>query len=64
MTVACPRYSAGDDLSTLRQIISEERDVFVVNVPYLIRAEATELTALKKSRSFQSLLLNKPIEHS
>jgi len=57
MPVACSRYSAGDDLPALRQIIPEERYVFVVDVPYFIRAEATEFAALKKPRSFQILLL-------
>ena len=57
MPVAGPRYAAGNDLATLRQIISEKRNVFVIDVPHFIRTEAAELAALKKPRSFQILLL-------
>ena len=57
MPVACSRYTARDNLPSFRQIIPEKRYVFVVDVPHFIRAEAAELAALKKPRSFQILLL-------
>jgi len=59
MPVACSRYATRDDLPAFRQIISEERNVFIIDMTHFIGTEATKLAALKKPRSFQILLLNK-----
>jgi hypothetical protein len=59
MSVACSRYATRDDLPAFRQIISEERNVFINDMTHFIGTEATKLAALKKPRSFQILLLNK-----